>query len=140
MDLANCPRCGRLFSKNFRDVCQNCHQELEHDYERCVNYLRENKGLTIQQLSDDTELSIRQITRWIREGRISLFNAPNMSYPCESCGILIRDGHMCDSCRNRLQRDVKNASSTGSLRSRFDEVGNKSVYQIGERLRDRDDK
>lgn len=139
MDLANCPRCGKLFSKNFREVCQNCHQALEQDYERCNKYLRENKGLTIQELSDHTEITVRQITLWIREGRISLLNAPNMSYPCEVCGILIRDGHMCDSCKARLKNDVKNANSKGQLQFNPDEK-NKSAYQIGNRLSDREGK
>ncbi|TVX96115.1 flagellar protein [Cohnella terricola] len=135
MDLTYCPRCGKLFNKNFRDVCNNCHLEVEKDYERCVEHLRKNRGLDIQQLSDDMEVSIKQITRWIKEGRISLVNAPNMSYPCESCGILIREGHLCESCRKRLTRDVKNAT-TGSLRDQLDDR-NRGAY-LGDRLHDRD--
>jgi len=45
MDLTYCPKCGKLFNKNFRDVCNNCHLELEKDYEKCVEHLRKNKGL-----------------------------------------------------------------------------------------------
>ncbi|RKP47259.1 flagellar protein [Cohnella endophytica] len=123
-----------MFSKNFREVCNNCHASLEKDYERCVEHLRQNKGLDITQLSEDMEVSVKQITKWIREGRISLLNAPNMSYPCESCGILIRDGHMCDNCKARLQRDVKNA--TGTLQHNPDEK-HTGAYQIGNRLHDR---
>lgn len=110
-NLVYCPRCNKLFAKHFREVCNNCHHELEKDYERCIEYLRKNKGLTIQQLAEDTEISIKQITRWIREGRISLMDAPNMTYPCEVCGTLIRESNMCDSCRGRLQKDMKNAQA-----------------------------
>lgn len=106
MNLDNCPRCGRLYVKNIMDLCQPCIKELEHEYEICVNYLREFRGTTIQELSDATEISIKEITRFIREGRISIANAPNMMYPCEVCGTLIRDGHMCDNCRNRLRKDL----------------------------------
>ncbi len=106
MNLDNCPRCGRLYVKNIMDLCQPCIKELEHEYETCVNYLREFRGTTIQELSDATEISIKEITRFIREGRISIANAPNMMYPCEVCGTLIRDGHMCDNCRNRLRKDL----------------------------------
>lgn len=110
MNLDNCPRCGRLFVKNLMGLCQPCIKELEHEYEICVNYLRENKGTNIQELSDATGISIKEITRFIREGRISIANAPNMMYPCEVCGTLIRDGHMCDSCRSRLRKDLSNAA------------------------------
>jgi flagellar operon protein (TIGR03826 family) len=137
MNLVYCPRCDKLYAKTIRDVCNNCHNQLEKEYERCAEYLRQHKGLNIQQLSDDTEISVKQITRWIREGRISLYNAPNMSYPCESCGTLIRENPICDSCRSRLSRDVKNANSTGLQQHNPDEARNNGAYQIGNRLNDR---
>jgi len=137
MDLTYCPKCGRLFSKNFREVCNNCHQELEKDYERCAEHLRKNRGMDIQQLSEETEISIKQIARWVREGRISMMDAPNLSYPCESCGTLIREGHICENCRKRLQRDVRNATSPGGPRINPDEEKHRSAYQIGDRLQDR---
>jgi flagellar operon protein (TIGR03826 family) len=137
VNLTNCPRCGKLFSKSFRDVCNNCHRELEKDYERCVEHLRLHKGLDIQQLSDAMEISIKQITKWIRDGRISMLNAPNLSYPCEICGTLIRESHMCDACKSRLQRDMKNANSTGLQQHNPDEHKHTGAYQINNRLRDR---
>jgi flagellar operon protein (TIGR03826 family) len=137
VNLTYCPRCGKLFSKAFREICNNCHQQSEKDYERCVEHLRLHKGLDIQRLSDEMEISVKQITKWIREGRISLLNAPNMSYPCEACGILIRESNICDSCKNRLQRDMKNANSTGQLQHNPDESKNKGTYQIGNHLNDR---
>lgn len=91
------------------DLCQPCIKELEHQYEICVEYLRENRGTNIQELSDATGISIKEITRFIREGRISIANAPNMMYPCEVCGTLIREGPMCESCRSRLRKDFSNA-------------------------------
>ncbi|PYE50653.1 flagellar protein [Paenibacillus barcinonensis] len=124
MNLGNCPRCGRLYALNFRDVCSNCIKEMEVEYQTCVDYLRENKGANIQELSDATEVSIKTITKFIREGRISIENAPNMMYPCEVCGMLIREGHMCDSCRTRLTKDLASAAR---------EVGQKENNQVGGR-------
>ncbi|SDF86980.1 flagellar operon protein TIGR03826 [Fontibacillus panacisegetis] len=105
MNLGNCPRCGRLYALNFRDICPSCIKDIELEYEKCLKYLREEKTATIQEVSDATEVSIKQITKFIKEGRISIANNPNMMYPCEVCGVLIREGTMCDSCRNRLTRD-----------------------------------
>lgn len=106
MTLDNCPRCGRLFAKNFRDVCPNCMKEIDQEYERCAEYLRKNKGAYITELAEETGVSIKQITKFIREGRISIMDAPNMTYPCESCGTMIRDSHLCDGCRTRLVKDT----------------------------------
>lgn len=65
---------------------------------------------TIQEVHEATGVSIRQITKFIKEGRISVANNPNMMYPCEVCGVLIRQGNMCDSCRTRLTRDLTAAT------------------------------
>lgn len=107
MNLDNCPRCGKLFAKNFRDVCPVCIRDIDKEYQICADYLRENKGAIISELSDQTGVSIKQITKFIREGRISMVNVPNMSYPCESCGILIRENHICNDCRVRLMKDTR---------------------------------
>lgn len=106
MNLDNCPRCGKLFAKNFRDVCPVCIRDIDKEYQLCADYLREYKGAMIGELSDQTGVSIKQITKFIREGRISMVNAPNLSYPCESCGTLIRENHLCDDCRKRLVKDT----------------------------------
>ena len=107
MNLDNCPRCGKLFAKNFRDVCPVCIREIDKEYELCANYLREFKNSIITEVSEATGVTIKQITKFIREGRISIVNAPNMGYPCESCGTIIRENHICDICRERLEKDKK---------------------------------
>lgn len=116
-----CPRCGKIFAKGFRDICPACVKIVEEEYKRCVEYLRENKGANIQELSEATDVSIKQITKFIREGRISLQNAPNLMYPCEVCGILIREGVMCDRCRNRLKTDLKNAEEMEKRRKELEQ-------------------
>ncbi|MGO4547485.1 TIGR03826 family flagellar region protein [Paenibacillus sp. 2TAB23] len=107
MNLDNCPRCGKLFAKNFRDVCPACMRDIDKEYELCANYLREFKGSIITEVADATGVSVKQITKFIREGRISIMNAPNMSYPCESCGNLIREQNLCENCRQRIEKDKK---------------------------------
>ncbi|REE84476.1 flagellar operon protein (TIGR03826 family) [Paenibacillus taihuensis] len=114
MNLDNCPRCGKLFAKNFRDVCGNCIKEIDTEYSVCSEYLRKNKGTDINELSDATGVSIKQITKFIREGRISLVNAPNLMYPCEMCGVLIRDHTKCDSCRAKLLTEVNKYRQNGN--------------------------
>ncbi|CAM3526376.1 flagellar protein [Marinicrinis lubricantis] len=113
---ANCPRCGRLYNKGFGDVCGMCRQEIEKQYEACLHYLRKNKGCNIYELSEATEVPVKQITKFVREGRISIVDAPNMGIPCEVCGTLIHSGTMCDNCRNRLTKDMQRMT-TGQARS-----------------------
>ncbi|MGQ3480892.1 TIGR03826 family flagellar region protein [Paenibacillus sp. TY11] len=134
MNLDNCPRCGKLFIKNVRGICQNCIKEIEIEYERCVKHIRENKGIHMHELSEATGVSVKQITTFIREGRISIANAPNMTYPCEVCGIPIRDGHMCDSCRTRLTKDLNQAVRESSNQDQSNDMGS-GTYSAIDKLR-----
>lgn len=137
LNVGNCSRCGRIYVKGgIYDVCPNCLKEIEQQYEKCLKYLRDNKGATIIELSEATEVSIRQITKFIREGRISIMNAPNMSYPCEVCGTLIRDNNMCDSCRSKLVKDVNHVNED-EKRRQSQLSANKTTYNIQDRLKER---
>ncbi|USB32846.1 TIGR03826 family flagellar region protein [Paenibacillus sp. YPG26] len=135
MNLDNCPRCGKLYAKNFKNICSACIKAIEEEYERCFKFLRENKGSTIHQLSEATEVSIKQITKFIKEGRISVENNPNMMYPCEVCGILIRDGNMCDGCRSRLTRDLTAAAKDEAVARESGQSTSSSAYRAVDRLR-----
>jgi flagellar operon protein (TIGR03826 family) len=106
LQLANCPQCGKLFRPGVHDVCPACVKLVEEQYEKCAAYLRENRHATIYELSEETVVSVRQITKFIREGRISLSDAPNLKYPCSSCGKLIGKGMMCDACRLKLKKEI----------------------------------
>jgi len=120
-------------------VCPACVREIDKEYETCANYLRENRGASITELSEETGVSIRQITKFIREGRISLMDAPNLSYPCESCGVLIQSNNLCDSCRNRLVNASKNLFSNESLaqEKKLSEEEVKEVYKGINQYKDR---
>lgn len=132
INLGNCPRCGKVFAKGLHDVCPACVKEIEEQYERCFEYLKENKNVTIYELSEATDVPVRQITRFIREGRISLAHAPNMSYPCESCGSLIREGTICENCRKRLSRDRKlmEQREQDELLKKQEQEHNPHTYQV----------
>ncbi|MBJ6361924.1 flagellar protein [Paenibacillus sp. GCM10012307] len=132
MNLGNCPRCGKLYQLNVRNLCPDCIKEIDKEYETCADKLRKTPGLSIYELSDETGVSTKQITKFIREGRISIVNAPNMSYPCEVCGTLIRENNICMDCRQRLIKDVnsiKNRNQHGQ--GQGDRAYN--TYKSGER-------
>ncbi len=106
-NLANCRRCGKLFVNVGKNICPTCVQDIEEEYTRCAEYLRENKLVNIYDLSDETEVPVKQISQFIREGRISIAGNPNLAYPCEACGTLIREGRLCNKCSERLNKGIK---------------------------------
>jgi len=112
LNLANCPKCGRLMVKGLKNLCPNCLQDIEEQYQKCLKYLRENRQCSLVELSESTGVSVGQITKFIREGRISIADHPNMAYECEVCGTPIREGNLCESCRIRLTRDINHLKTT----------------------------
>ena len=106
--LANCSRCDTLFVQVVRDICPKCSQQVEQEYEKCAKFLRkrENRGSNIHVVSEETGVSVKQITKFIREGRISIEGNPNLGYPCEVCGFMIRTGNMCESCMKGLKHEI----------------------------------
>jgi flagellar operon protein (TIGR03826 family) len=139
MNVENCPRCDRIFAKGIRDICPRCYQDIEQEYEICVKYLREYKQATMQELSEETGVSVSQITKFLREGRISMKNAPNMSYPCDACGLPIREGNLCTPCRSRLVKDINHLKEDNRRKELQNEsqAGNQ-VYRAVDRFRERE--
>jgi flagellar operon protein (TIGR03826 family) len=109
-ELMNCPKCGRLFVKNqFRDVCEQCYKEEEKLFEKVYAFLRkrENRTATMVQVVEATEVSESLIIKWIKAGRIKLVHFPNLGYPCEKCGKMIREGRICLECNKGLQKQLQ---------------------------------
>jgi flagellar operon protein (TIGR03826 family) len=115
-NVTNCPRCGKIFMKIRQPVCPSCVKEIDKEYDKCYQFLRkkENRGCTVYELSEKTGVKVEYIKQFIREGRLSVDNTPNLSYPCDACGTPIRSGSYCASCQgernklaNSLQGEVK---------------------------------
>ncbi len=107
-NLANCPRCGNLFVKSLRPICQDCHNEVEEMFQKVYTFIRErkNRQATMAQVVEATGVPAEEITRFIKEGRLHLRHLPNMEYPCESCGKGIREGRLCTSCQKRIEKEL----------------------------------
>lgn len=107
MNLSNCPQCGKVYVKNSYNICPSCLREVEEQYDKCVEYLRNNRACTLNELSEATGVPVKTIIRFIREGRIATKDAPNVLLPCEMCGEPVKGATMCESCRRKLSRDVQ---------------------------------
>lgn len=133
-NLFNCSRCGRLFIKAGSNICPSCVKDIEEEYLTCSSYLREHKLVNIIDLSEATEVSVKQITQFIKEGRISIADFPNIGYQCESCGAPINAGKLCKKCSDRLNKDIKQVLDDYS--SAKEEKKN-TYFQMGDNFKKR---
>lgn len=107
--LANCPQCGGLYVESaFRKVCEPCYKKEERLFQTVYEYIRkrENRTATLMQVVKETEVEENLIYKFIKQGRLQVAQFPNLGYPCDHCGALIREGKMCIECRDELKREL----------------------------------
>lgn len=137
-NLSNCSRCDKLFIKVNSDICPACVKAIDDEYQICADYIRENKLVSIYDLSDATGVAVKQIIKFVKEGRISIEDNPNIVYPCESCGTPINEGKLCKKCSERLHNDFKqavnNSNNSNSTAKEIDEKSQNAYYEIKNRF------
>lgn len=100
MDVRNCARCGKIFNYiTGQPICIECKSEIEKKFSEVKQYLRENPGANIQEVSEANKVEIRQIKQWIREERITFSEDSMVGIECELCGTMIKSGRFCSKCK-----------------------------------------
>lgn len=111
MPLANCKRCGAVFSGFQKPLCPECVKKEEADFARAVEWLRENPSKTVKDLSEATGIASSDVLNWIRQKRITLASA-SQYITCKKCGQQISSGNFCDRCKLELAREVDDNLNT----------------------------
>ena len=110
MNVTNCRGCGRLFNVlNNEKLCPACRKELEEKFQEVKKYLQENPNSTMEVVSREMNVSIKQIKQWVREERLILSEASEAGITCESCGKMIRTGKYCDACKANMAMKLRSA-------------------------------
>lgn len=118
MDVRNCKGCKRLFNYMGGPVlCESCKEALEKKFTEVRAYIDEHPEASVNKVSEDMDVSVKQIREWVREERLILSTASPDGILCEHCGQPIRSGRFCDKCK---------AHMTSALQS----VTNKPVQQV----------
>lgn len=102
MGVSNCARCGRIFNYVAgQRICESCRKELEKDFQKVKDYIRNNPNKGIREVSDECEVSEKQIKNWVREERLEFSKGAGV-LNCETCGAPISTGRFCDKCKAQM--------------------------------------
>ncbi|WP_139380410.1 hypothetical protein [Maledivibacter halophilus] len=65
-----------FFEKNYKnqELCYKCYEKDKSEYSIVKNYLLENNGATIMDIYYDTNVTIKTIERYIKEGKIEIID------------------------------------------------------------------
>jgi flagellar operon protein (TIGR03826 family) len=113
MDVRNCKRCGKIFPYRGVNVCNDCFDQEEKDFEDVKAYLEEHPGASTLEVSSKTDVEVRTITRFLREGRLEAegIQVIDSDLTCDKCGKPIIMGRYCDDCTKKLQAELKAAAA-----------------------------
>lgn len=113
MEVKACRRCGKIFQYiTGAPICPKCKKVEEDLFQDVKAYLRENKGASMQEVTEATGASVSMIERYLREGRLEVTTESLISLSCEQCGAKIRTGRLCDKCRSNLSSDLSAAAKS----------------------------
>ncbi len=110
MDTRTCRSCGRLFNYiTGQPICPACKDELEKKFQIVKQYIWENKRATLEQISEENEVSVKQLKQWVKEERLSFSEDSPIGLSCENCGADIKTGRFCQACKNKLGDKISSA-------------------------------
>jgi len=90
-------------------ICPECQHKLEEKFQEVKEYLKENPLSTMEVLSKECEVSVKQIKEWVREERLTFTEGSMEGIECEQCGVMIRTGRFCDKCKTEIQNNLRSA-------------------------------
>lgn len=110
MDVINCRNCGRLFNRlSYERLCPACRKSLEDKFQEVKEYLREYPNSSVDDVSRDNDVSVKQIKQWVREERLVFTDGSVEGLACESCGKMILTGRFCDECKASMINNLNDA-------------------------------
>ncbi len=106
--MRNCPKCGNVFTFIRNPICPDCQEIEDQIFETVRRYLKDNGDKTLEEVAEATEVSVKKILKYIKEGKIDIAGNDNISYGCENCGKPISVGAYCPSCANKIKNKFNN--------------------------------
>lgn len=117
MNIRNCEKCGKIYNYIGRDICPECTDDLEKEFDVLRKYIRKHPGCTLQDVTENTSISPEKVLAFLREGRLT-GPVDSAELKCASCGASIPYGKLCDRCQADLGREISMAVSGAKKETR----------------------
>lgn len=103
--IDRCPICNSIMEYDGLGsyVCLHCGVQEKDDYGRVRDFLDRYGMAKLSEISEATEVPLETIQHFIDEGRFDLV------VHCAGCGIEIKTGIYCSTCRRRTLSELNEA-------------------------------
>ena len=103
MNVKNCRNCGKIFNYiGGLPICPACRELADKKFNEVKDYVRDHRGCSVKEVSEECEVEEAQIRQWVREERLIFDTESGIGVVCESCGVVIPSGRLCDKCKANL--------------------------------------
>jgi flagellar operon protein (TIGR03826 family) len=108
-DARNCRRCGKIYNYlGGAPICPACKDQDEATFRKVKEYLYQNPGAALSEVSSVLDVSVEKIKAYLKEGRLEIIGGEgNLILECESCGKAIKTGRFCDECSRDVAKGFK---------------------------------
>ena len=122
LNIRNCARCKKIFVPTSNEkICADCRAaELEME-EVVKSYVRDNPGITVNQLIEGSGAPAKLVWRMIEEGQFENSGLKDANYPCSNCGKIITRGTYCEECLDKLKTKAQKFAAAMNSKKRASE-------------------
>lgn len=104
--LINCKKCGSLFIKGARDICDNCFRAELELVDKIKAFANQSPAkVTLEEISLGLSLNKNELEDLVEKGRLFSIMS-KLSIKCRFCGIEIEDeqksSFVCTKCLNKF--------------------------------------
>jgi hypothetical protein len=118
-ELKNCINCHTSFvSVTESKICLKCLKEDDIIFKKIKDFLYDNPGATMLEVSSTFDISTKKIIKFLRDGRLEIIGDSNFILECESCGRPIKTEYLCNDCQRILKNEFLRIGS--KIRAKFE--------------------
>ena len=103
----------KIYTYDGFNICLKCRKEDEEDFQKVKEYLDENPGADISEVTQETEVDSKKIIEFLKQGRLEIKDEDNLLLSCERCGASIKTGRFCEKCIVQMQKEFKESIGGG---------------------------
>lgn len=100
--IIECKNCKKLFQTFGSNICPVCVEEMEKNFEKVKDYLYNNPGANVVDITKATEVQEKTVLYYLKEGRLSI-DGVESGLTCEKCKKPISSGRYCKECQTELE-------------------------------------
>jgi hypothetical protein len=96
-----------VFTRIASPVCPRCEKVDEENFNKVREYIKDDPLCNINELSEATEVPVKRILQFLREGRLEVTKGLSGELNCVKCGTVIEKGNFCDACTVKLNKEIR---------------------------------